>query len=53
MMDFKKVFDYQQNIPFGHVGYYKMGNKKRKEFHLPPSLDHEIYNAMDNKIPLH
>lgn len=43
--EFKKVFDYQKNIPLGHAGYYEMGSDARKEFHLTPDLDHEAYNA--------
>lgn len=53
MTDFKKVFDYQQNIPSVLVGYYEMGSDLRKEYHLSPQFDHEAYNAMESWVPNH
>lgn len=53
MTNFKKVFDYQKNILSGHVGYYELNSKQRKDFHLPPSFAHEIFHDMELWEPTH
>ncbi|CAM6118501.1 unnamed protein product [Calypogeia fissa] len=49
--DFKKVYDYQKQIPAGHDGYFEMTRKERKDKRLPSLFADEWYQAMEAWVP--
>lgn len=49
--DFKKVYDYQKQIPVGQDGYFEMTRKERKERRLPSLFAEDWYQAMETWVP--
>lgn len=46
MSEFKKVNDYEKNVPGGQKSYWDMSKEERKKTAMPPNFYKEVYNAL-------
>ncbi|KAG0612053.1 hypothetical protein M758_7G186700 [Ceratodon purpureus] len=44
--EFKKVNDYEKNVPGGQKSYWDMSKEERKKTAMPPNFYKEVYNAL-------
>ncbi|KAH9327964.1 hypothetical protein KI387_000072, partial [Taxus chinensis] len=45
--DFKKIRDYEANIPSGHDSYWTMTVQERNDKKLPPKYPEEVFHSME------
>ena len=46
LADYKKVGDHNKGTGTGHKEYFILSKQERKELHLPPKFDEDVFDAM-------
>lgn len=46
MSEFKKVHDYEKNVPGGQKSYWDLSKELRRKTAMPPNFYKEVYDAL-------